>query len=130
MFDWYRDEDVGDLRGNTLNESVKNMTALNALEEKSEKSNQNIVMDEEFVKNMVMNAKVDWKVVMDLSMFKIGGWNILQPSNPKLSDELTCETGPWLLLGIPNKDPFFVTRFSERHSVDFRSTHGELDVTS
>ena len=124
---WYRDEDVGDL-------------ALNDLKEKSEKSNQNIVMYEEFVKNTVMNEKfvkyvvmhagIEWKVVMDLSMFKIGGWNTLQDSNPNLLDELTSGNRPWLLLGIQNKDPFFVTRFSERHSVDFRSTHGELDVTS
>ena len=34
----------------------------------------NDVMDEKFVKNFVMCAKNDPKVVMDLSMFKIGGW--------------------------------------------------------
>ena len=44
-------------------------------------------MDEKFVKNSVMGAKIDPRVVMDLSVFKIGGWNILQPSNRKLSDE-------------------------------------------
>ena len=38
-------------------------------------------MDETFVKNSVMNAKIDPKGVMDVSIFKIGGWNILQPSN-------------------------------------------------
>ena len=43
------------------------------------------MMDEElvhgkFVKNFVMDAKIDPKVVMDLSMFKIGGWNNLQPN--------------------------------------------------
>ena len=78
------------------------MTCLNALEEKCWKSerswkceisNQNIVMTEEFVKNIVMNeeigkvsvmsGKIDPKVVMDLSIFKIGGWNNLQPSNQK-----------------------------------------------
>ena len=74
-------------------------------------------MNEKFVKYIVLHAKIDPKVVMDLSMSKIGGWNTLQPSNPNLLDELTCENGPWLLLGIPNKDPFFVTRFWERHSV-------------
>ena len=56
---------------------------------KSEKGNQNIAMKEKFVKNIVMNqefvknsvmsAKIDRKVVMHLSMFKIGGWNSLQP---------------------------------------------------
>ena len=34
-----------------------------------------------------MNAKIDPKVVMDLSIFKIGGWNSLQPSNQKLLEE-------------------------------------------
>ena len=75
------------------------------IDEKSWKSNQKIVMNEEsvqnsvmneerlvqngvmndkFVKNFVMNAKIDPKVVMDLSIFKIGGWNSLQPINQKL----------------------------------------------
>ena len=61
------------------------------LERKFWRSNQNIVMDEELVRNVamnekivksiVMNAKIDPKVVMNLPIFKIGGWNILQPSN-------------------------------------------------
>ena len=67
---------------------------------KSEKSNQNIVMNEKFVNHIVMNAKIDPKAVMDLSIFKIGGWNYLQPR----------------LIGITNRDPFFVTQFLERHS--------------
>ena len=33
---------------------------------------QNSVMDGHFVKSFVMNAKIDPKVVMDLSMFEIG----------------------------------------------------------
>ena len=49
---------------------------------------QNGVVDENFVKNFVMDAKIDPKVVMDLSIFKIGGWNTLQPSNRKLLEEL------------------------------------------
>ena len=41
---------------------------------------QNGVMDGKFVKNLtMMNAKIDPKIVMDLSIFKIGGWNSLQP---------------------------------------------------
>ena len=48
---------------------------------------QNGVMDEKLVKNFVMGAKIDPKIVMDLSVFKIGGRNILQPSNRKLSEE-------------------------------------------
>ena len=61
---------------------------------KTWKSNQNIVMNEEFVrngvmsetfvKNLVMNAKIDPKVVMDLSILKTGGWNSLHPINQKI----------------------------------------------
>ena len=40
-------------------------------------------MNEQFVKNSVMNAKIDPKVVMDLSKFKVAGWNNLQSSNKK-----------------------------------------------
>ena len=52
---WYREEDAGDLRRHAVNELAENMTALNAIEVKfwksekfgkSEKSNQNIVMNE------------------------------------------------------------------------------------
>ena len=79
------------------------------------KSNQNIVMDEEVVqnvamgeknaKNFVMGAKIDPKVEMDLSIFKIGGWNILQPSNRKLLGGFV-EVGELqlLLVGIPSRD--------------------------
>ena len=35
---------------------------------------QNSVMDGRFVKNFMMDAKNDPKVVMDLSIFKIDGW--------------------------------------------------------
>ena len=89
VLDWYRHEDVGDLRRIELNELVESMTCLNALEEKSEKSwkseksNQNIVMNEEFVKDSVMSAKTDLTVLMELSTFIIGGWNNLQPSNQR-----------------------------------------------
>ena len=78
--DWYREEDPGYLRRSELNELVENMTVLNAFEErkmknekswKFEKCNQKIAMDEKFVTNSVMNAKID-------DMFKIGGWNNLQ----------------------------------------------------
>ena len=58
---------------------------------------QNVVMDEEFVKNFVMDAKIDPKIVMDLSLFKIGGWNIVQPQ--------------------PSRDSFLVIQCLERHSV-------------
>ena len=56
------------------------MTRLNALEGKGQKSenslkivgsNQHIVMNEEFVKNSVLNAKVDPTVVMEVSIIQI-----------------------------------------------------------
>ena len=82
VLEWYRGENAGDLKRSELNELVEKLTCLNALEGKSWKSDQKVVMDEElvqngvmdgkFVKNFVMNAKLDPKIVMDLSIFKIG----------------------------------------------------------
>ena len=51
-------------------------------------------MNEKFVKNFVMNAKFDPKVVMDLSIVKIGGWNSLQPINQKMLEEFIDENEP------------------------------------
>ena len=76
------------------------------------------------VKNFVMNAKIDPKVVMDLSIFESGGWNSLQPINQKLLEEFIDESEPWLLIGIPSRDPFFVTQYLERHSVS-SDPHGK-----
>ena len=73
---------------------------------------QNGVMDEKFVKNSVMDAKIDPKVV-----FKVGGWNILQPSIRKLSEEFTDEHEPWLLIGIPSRDSSLMMQYLERHFV-------------
>ena len=81
----------------------------------SEKSNQKFLMIAEFVKNSAMNAKIGPKVVMELTMFKIGGWNNLQPRNPKLLEEFMDEHEPWSLIGIPNRDPFTVTQHFGRH---------------
>ena len=78
---------------------------------------QNGVMDGKFVKNFVMNAKIDPKVVVDLSMFNIGGWNSLQPISQNLLEEFIDQNEPWLLIGIPIRDPFLVTQYLERHSV-------------
>ena len=69
------------------------------------------------MKNFVTNAKIDPKVVMDLSIFQIGGWNSVQPSDRKLLEEFIDENEPWLLIGIPSRDPFLLTRYLERHSV-------------
>ena len=78
---------------------------------------QNNVMNEEFVKNFVMNAKIDPKVVMDFSIFKIGGWNSLQPSNQNLLEEFMDESESWLLIGIPSRDSVFMIQYLERHFV-------------
>ena len=81
------------------------------------KRNQKIVRDEELVQNGVMDAKIDPKVVMDLFMFKIGGWNILQPSNRKLLEEFINENEPWLLIRVPSRDSFLMIQYLERHFV-------------
>ena len=66
---------------------------------KTWKSNQKTVMDEKIVKNFLMGAKFDPKVVMDLFIFKIGGWNILQSSNRTVS------------IIIPSRDSFFMMQY-------------------
>ena len=78
---------------------------------------QNSVMNETFVKNFVMSTKIDPKVVMVLSIFSIGGWNSLHPINQKMLEEFIDEYEPWLLIGIPSRDPFLLTQYLERHSV-------------
>ena len=123
VLDWYRGEDAGDLRRSELTELVENLTCLNAIEGKIWKRNhkilmneefvqngvmdeelvQNDVMNEKFVKNFVRSAKIDPKVVMDLSIFTIGGWNSLQPVNQNLSEEIIDENESWLLIGIPSR---------------------------
>ena len=69
-----------------------------------------------FVKNFVMDAKTDPKVVVDLSIFTFGGWYILQSITQNFLEEFTDENEPWLLIGIPNRDSFHVTQYLERHS--------------
>ena len=78
---------------------------------------QNGVMDEKIVKNFVMDANIDPKVVMDLSIIKIDGWNILQPSNRKLLEDFIDEKEPWLLIGIPCRDSFLTIQYLKRHFV-------------
>ena len=134
VMEWYRGEDASDLKRSELNELVENVTCLNALEEKIWKSDQkgvmddkinqkivmceglvqNGVMDGKFLKNFVMDAKFDPKVVIDLSIFEIGGWNSLQPINQNLLEEFIDKNEPWLFIGIPSRD---VTQCLERHSV-------------
>ena len=78
---------------------------------------QNGVMDAKFAKNFVMDVKIDPKVVMDLSIFKTGGRNTLQPIDQNLLEEFIHKNEPWLLVGIPSRDPLLVTQYLERHSV-------------
>ena len=75
---------------------------------------QNVVMDGQFVKNSVVGAKIDPKVVMDLSMVKIGGWNTLEPSNRILSEGSVNENKPRLSIKILSRDPFFTIQYLER----------------
>ena len=49
---------------------------------------QNDVMDGQIVKNFMINAKIDPKVVMELSILKLGGLNNLQPSNHNLLEKI------------------------------------------
>ena len=54
-------------------------------------------------------CRIDPKVVMDLPIFKIGGWNILQPSSRKLLEESIEEDELQLLLiGSLSRYSFFV----------------------
>ena len=68
------------------------------------------------MKNFVMDVKIDPKVVMDLSIFKIDGWNSLQPNNQNLLEEFIDKNDTWLLIGIPSRYLFLVTQYLERHS--------------
>ena len=79
-----------------------------------------------FVKIFVMDARIDPKVVMDLSIFKNGGWNSLQPVNQKLLEGFIDKNEPWV-----------VDRNSKQRSIpcdtvlgttlcEFRSAHEEL----
>ena len=73
---------------------------------------QNVAMGEHFVKNFVMGDKIDPKFEMDLSIFKVGGWKILQLSNRKLLEESIEEDELQLLLiSILNRDSFLVMHY-------------------
>ena len=99
------------VQNSVMNEELVQNSVMN------EKSIQNGVMKEKFVKNFAMNGKIDPKVMMDLSIFKIGGRNRLQHINQKLLEEFIDENEPWLLIGIPTRNPFLVTQYLARHSV-------------
>ena len=42
---------------------------------------------------------------------------VCNPAIKKLLEEFVDENEPWLLIGTPNRDPFLVTHYLERHSV-------------
>ena len=50
--------------------------------------------------------------------FHIQSWwmDDLQPSNKHLLEEIIGDNEPWLFIGIPHRDPIFVTQNLERHS--------------
>ena len=62
----------------------------------------------------VVGAKIDPKVVMDLSLVKIGGSNILEPSNRKLSEGRINENKPRLSIRILSRDSLFLIQYLER----------------
>ena len=67
-----------------------------------------------FVKNFVMDAKIDSKVLMDLSIFNIGGWNSLRPIDQNLLEKCIDENEPWLLsIRIPSRDSFIMIHYLE-----------------
>ena len=86
-------------------------------------------MDEKVVENSVMNAKTDPKVVMDLSIHQIGGWNNVQSRTfPKLLEEFMDENEPLLNEGIPKRGWKFWTliwmsREVQTHVVEHISTN-------
>ena len=87
-----------------------------------------IAMNGEFVMNNVMKVKIDPKVVMDLSIFEVGGWNNFQSSSQHLSKQFMDDNEPWLLVGIQRSIPCD-TMLGET-LCEFRTTHEEIDVTS
>ena len=87
---------------------------------------QNVAMGEKIVKNFVTDAKIDPKVVMNLPIFKIGRWNILQPRNRRLLEELINENEPWLLIRVQKRDSFLMMQYLERHSVSADSNVKEF----
>ena len=98
------------------------MTAVNALQWASceietgwtsEKTNQKIAMDKEYMESNVMDAKIDPIVLMVLPICTSGGWNNWKTSAQTMLGKVMDENGPWVLVGIPNRDPFFVTEYLE-----------------
>ena len=66
------------------------------------------LINEQIMKNIVMNAKIDPKDPRS----KIGGLNNLQPNNQHLLEQFRDENEPWLLMRIPHRGPFLVTQYT------------------
>ena len=122
---------------------VENLRCLNALEEKIWQSNQKVVVDEkswkcwtrhqkivmheELVQNGGMNEKFVTNFVMSAKIVPKGcdgsvhiqNWWMEQSATQqsKFVGRFFDENEPWLLMGIPSRDSFLVTLYLERHSV-------------
>ena len=70
------------------------------------------------------------KVVIDLSLFKFGGWNSLQPINQNLLEEFLDLNEPWLLIGISKQRSSLCDTVLGKTLYEFRSAHEEIDVSS
>ena len=88
-------------------------------------------MNEEFVKKISMNevfensvigAEMDPKVVMDLSIFNVGGCNTVRSSIQKMFETFMDENEPWLLIGIPNRHVADRYWLHENHGGDEKFT--------
>ena len=79
-------------------------------------------MGENFVKNFVMGAEIDPKLEMDLSMFEIVGWKILQLSNRKLSEFFFEEAAT---VALPKQR--FIPRNAQREGVDVTTWRSSWD---
>ena len=74
---------------------------------------QNGVVDWKLVKNFVVDARIDPKVVMDLSILKLVDGTVCNPFIKILLEEFVDKNEPWLLIGVPSRDPFLVTQYLE-----------------
>ena len=131
VLEWHGGEDARDLERSESNELVENLTCLNALEVKFWKSDQKVVMDD----------KINQEIVMDINWFRsevcfgsvhIQNWWMGQSAThqSKFVGRIIDENEPWLLIGVPSRDPFICDPVLGEALCEFRSAHEEIDVTS
>ena len=77
-----------------------------------------------------MNAKIDPKVVMDLSIKYILDGTVCNPSIKICWKSLLMRTNLGLLIGIPSRDPFLGDRVLGKTLCEFGSADEEIDVSS